>query len=90
MLRFLVSALGRTEERGMIAETPLHIATFHGHEEVVKALLEHKADPTAKDDDQITVLQLAEKITASSVIQVALLDASKGKPVPPKRRGSTR
>jgi len=57
------AALGRCDERGLVgADTPLHIATFNGHEEVVKVLIERKADPTALDDDGKTVIQLAQAL----------------------------
>ena len=39
--------------------TPLHWATFHGNPEIVKLLLEHGADATAKSDDGVPVMHSA-------------------------------
>ena len=41
--------------------TPLHWAAYTGHGDVLKVLLEHGADPDAKDRDELTPLHCAAR-----------------------------
>jgi ankyrin repeat protein len=41
--------------------TPLHLASFQGHEEVARLLIEHSADMTAQNKYGLTPLHLASQ-----------------------------
>ena len=46
---------------GRVGATPLNIACFRGHADVVKLMLEHGADPTARDGQGRTPAEYARE-----------------------------
>ncbi|RDL42485.1 uncharacterized protein BP5553_02464 [Venustampulla echinocandica] len=52
--------------------TPLHLASRHGHEEVVKILLEWKASHSSVTDSGLTPLHVASKYSHPSVVEILL------------------
>lgn len=59
---------------GSRAETPLHIATRHGHTGVMLALLRRRADINAGDRDNRTALHAAESVPALEFLLAAGAD----------------
>ncbi|KAF7505373.1 hypothetical protein GJ744_000994 [Endocarpon pusillum] len=53
-------------------ETPLHRASWHGNEEIVKALLKHKADINIQDVDGWTPLYNAAMTDRVSIVNLLL------------------
>ncbi|KAK7064304.1 ankyrin repeat-containing domain protein, partial [Favolaschia claudopus] len=49
--------------------TPLHLAADRGHLSVVKFLLEHGADPTLKDEDDLEAHELAQAAGHNDIVQ---------------------
>ena len=60
----------RTPPGAGISMTPLHWATFHGHEEMVRLLLEAGADPLAGDEHGKLPMQMAEEAGRSGVAAI--------------------
>ncbi|HWV99756.1 MAG TPA: ankyrin repeat domain-containing protein [Candidatus Acidoferrum sp.] len=52
--------------------TPLHLAAFHGHKDVVEFLLAHAAEVNAKTTAGVTPLHMAAQIGSQEVIEVLL------------------
>lgn len=42
--------------------SPLHVAVSHGHENVVRTLLQHGADPNATDEEGFTAMEIAKQM----------------------------
>lgn len=55
----LISAGANVNERGEHGYSPLHEAVAHGHLEVVKLLIRRGADPSLKNDDLVTPVELS-------------------------------
>lgn len=53
-----------------MGDTPLHIAASHGHLEIINLLLEHDADATLKNKDDITAEELASDASIKNAIQL--------------------
>ena len=53
-----VNAISRWNQRW----TPLHLAAFHGHADLIKMLLEAKADPCARDGTGWTPVDYAKRL----------------------------
>jgi hypothetical protein len=47
------------DSRGLFGDTPLHVASIHGHAEIVEYLLSQRADPSAQNDLGQTPLFMA-------------------------------
>lgn len=59
--------------RDIRGRTPLHLAAFHGHEAIVRLLLESGASREAQDNDGLTALQLAVAYGHSMVVNVLMM-----------------
>ena len=53
-------------------ETPLYIASYNGHVEVVKVLAESGADINKADSDGLTPLEVARSENHTDVIEILL------------------
>ena len=49
------------DSRGPFGRTPIHVATYNGHEDIVRLLVENGADVDARDEAGSTLLHLAEE-----------------------------
>jgi len=58
-LETLISAGANVNERGEHGYSPLHEAVAQGHLEVVKLLIRRGADPSLKNDDLVTPVELS-------------------------------
>ena len=57
---------GESEVRGILGCTPLHSASFYGHLEIVKYLVEEaKVNPESQDEGEYTPLQYASRLRSS-------------------------
>ena len=65
---------GKIESRSTTGDTPLHLATFAGHDLIVRMLLARGADKYARSTDGITPMDLAQ---AGSPVFYLLNDGSK-------------
>jgi len=52
--------------------TPLHLAAFHGHKDVVEFLLAHEAEVNSKTTAGLTPLHMAAQIGNQGVMEVLL------------------
>lgn len=57
--------------------TPLHLAAFHGHKEVVEFLLEHGAEVNARTTAWVTPLHFAAQIGNREVVELLLAHKAK-------------
>lgn len=73
--RLIENGLGNVNERGVMANTPLHRAARHGHKDVAELLIEKGADVNARNDNGETPLHLAAR---HGSIEVVRLLVSKG------------
>ena len=64
--------------------SPLHIATWEGHADIVRELIARGADPRLADPDGVTPLDLAREKKHTEII--ALLEAAPSKSTPPAGR----
>ena len=61
VVRYLLQAGADIEERGgRCRATPINIASYRGHTETVKVLLEHGADPRTPDDEGSNAIEWAK------------------------------
>jgi len=58
--------------------TPLHLATECDHTESVKCLVKPGANPAIKNNDRMTVLEMAERLERRDILKI-LKQASAGK-----------
>lgn len=59
--------------------TPLSVAAYHGHAEMVRLLLQHGADPTVRNDWGHPILQFCKGSDVSLLIEAALRERRPGK-----------
>lgn len=59
--------------------TPLSVAAYHGHAEMVRLLLQHGADPTARNDWGHPILQFCQGSDVSLLIEAAVRERRPGK-----------
>jgi len=71
--RQLLAEEADIEERGGPSEcTPLHVAAYRGHEDLVLLLLEHGADSSSKNNAGWTSLHWAAEAGPKAVVQLIL------------------
>ncbi|MCJ1393371.1 hypothetical protein MMC18_006244 [Xylographa bjoerkii] len=71
VVRFLLDAGVSTEiPGGRCSATPINIAAFRGHAEVVQVLLDHGADPLARDVEGYSAVEWAQRLRRGSVLEV--------------------
>jgi len=63
LVRNLLLAGARPNERNSSRQTPLHVAALFGHAAAASALLQNQADPDATDVDNNNPLHLAVKVS---------------------------
>ncbi|MCJ1286866.1 hypothetical protein MMC26_006212 [Xylographa opegraphella] len=71
VVRYLLSEGVSTEiAGGRCNATPINIAAFRGHADVVKLLLDHGANPLAKDDSSLSAVDWARNLKHHAVLAV--------------------
>ncbi|MCJ1405083.1 hypothetical protein MMC11_008309 [Xylographa trunciseda] len=71
VVRYLLDAGVSTEiPGGRCNATPINIAAYRGHAEVVQELLDHGADPLVRDDDGCSALEWAWRLRRRAVLEV--------------------
>ncbi|CAB3379555.1 Hypothetical predicted protein [Cloeon dipterum] len=76
LVRNLLLAGARPNERNSTRQTPLHIAAVSGHSSAASALLQNGADPDASDVDNNNPLHLAVKSSNLPVARVLLTEST--------------
>ncbi|XP_076637856.1 osteoclast-stimulating factor 1-like [Colletes latitarsis] len=54
-----------------MGETPLHVAASRGHVDIVNLLLQHGANPTIKNNDNLVAEQLSSDLSIKNIIQLS-------------------
>ncbi|XP_059490603.1 rabankyrin-5 [Neocloeon triangulifer] len=76
LVRNLLLAGARPNERNSSRQTPLHIAAVSGHSAAASALLQNNADPDATDVDNNNPLHLAVKASNLPVVRALLTEST--------------
>ena len=72
VVQLLVNAGATIGTRDKKGKTPLHLATERKHVDIVKFLLDRKADPQTVDEENQTALHLAVKASNRAITQLLL------------------
>ena len=71
-VRALIARQAWPDERDAYARTPLHVAAYGGHQNVMRALVEAGADPNALERDRYDIVTIAAVANDLPTLKVAL------------------
>ena len=74
IVRFLLDVGVSTElSGGRHGATPVNVAAYRGHADVVKVLLDHGANPLSRDDQGLSAVEWARRRRHKAVLEVLAL-----------------